>query len=96
MDNQNGISSSSYYSLSDECDQTLYSPGLSRKQIIQQSDVNDCVRELNLTKEKGEYLISRMKGLNVVPSSIKITDQRNRCDEFSYFFKWMENGFPPG
>lgn len=48
--------------------------------------MNDCLKRLSLTKGKSEHLISLMKGWNHLSPSIKITSQRNRGDEFSFFF----------
>ncbi len=45
-------------------------------QTIQQLDINDCIREFNLTREKGKYLISRVKGWNLLSPDIKFTYQR--------------------
>ena len=78
LNNETHNGPSEYETHSDETDESSHDDILPDNLIIQQSDINDCMRDLSLTKEKSEHLISVMKSWNVLPSSIKITSQRNR------------------
>ena len=49
-------------------------------------DLNDLIRDLKLSVTHGELLISRLKGWNLVDSSIHITTQRDRSSDFAKFF----------
>lgn len=56
-----------------------------------QHDINDLVRDLDLTKSKSEILISRLKQWNLVQESVKVTSQRRRHELFSAFFSFYES-----
>lgn len=51
-----------------------------------QSEIEDLIRDLELSKEKAELLISRLKERGAVEKDVKITSQRNRESELSNFF----------
>ena len=53
----------------------------------QQAELNDLVRDLNLSKENSELLTSRLKERNLVGSDVNITFYRNRHEEFLPFFE---------
>jgi hypothetical protein len=47
-----------------------------------QSEVNDLIMELQLTKEKSELLGSRLREKNMLASGVKFSWHRNREKEF--------------
>ena len=47
-----------------------------------QSELNDLIRELQLTKEKSELLGSRLREKNMLASGVKFSWYRNREKEF--------------
>ena len=51
-----------------------------------QKDMNDLIRDLNLTKSGGELLISRFKQWNLLDDSVQITTQRKRHQDYSSYF----------
>ena len=55
-----------------------------------QKDLNDLIRNLDLTKSKAELLTSRLKQWNLLDDSVQITEQRERHQSFSSFFT-MQN-----
>ncbi|KAK2578846.1 hypothetical protein KPH14_012201 [Odynerus spinipes] len=46
--------------------------------LINQAELNDLVRDLNLTKDKAELLVSRLQGWNLLSSDVKLSVFRNR------------------
>lgn len=59
--------------------------------FLSQEDLNDLVRDLNLSKKQGELLGSRLKDWNLLQSGTKVSFYRNRHAEFENFFS-MEDG----
>lgn len=56
------------------------------KSTWNQQELNDLVRDLGLSKESSELLVSRMKEKNNVDPTVRITFYRNRDTEFRQFF----------
>lgn len=55
--------------------------------LLDQAELNDLVRDLELTKEKAELLASRMLQWNLVKSETRVTVYRNRNADMLKFFK---------
>jgi len=51
-----------------------------------QSELNDLIRELQLTKEKSKLLCSRLRGKNMLASGVKFSWYRNREKEFRKYY----------
>ena len=51
-----------------------------------QNELNDLVRDLNLSKSSAELLASRLKEKSLLSHGIRITFYRNRHQEFLHFF----------
>jgi len=51
-----------------------------------QTDLNDLIRDLGLTKSNAELLISRLKEWDLVDETVQVTSQRKRHQHFSNFF----------
>jgi hypothetical protein len=51
-----------------------------------QSELNDLIRELQLTKEKSELLCSRLHEKNMLASGVKFSWYRNREKEFRKYY----------
>lgn len=56
-------------------------------QHFNQAELNDLLRDLNLSKEPSEVLVSRLKEKNLLESGTVVTYYRNRDAEFSPFFR---------
>jgi hypothetical protein len=54
--------------------------------LVNQTDLNDLVRDLGLTKEKAELLGSRLKQWNLLDRECKTSVYRKRHQDFSQFF----------
>lgn len=54
--------------------------------LVTQGELNDLVRDLNLSKKQAELLGSRMKGWNLLHNDTKICFFRNRQEEFQDFY----------
>ncbi|KAK2578077.1 hypothetical protein KPH14_001025 [Odynerus spinipes] len=54
--------------------------------LINQAELNDLIRDLNLTKDKAELLASRLQGWNLLSSDTKVSVFRNRNQGFEEFF----------
>jgi hypothetical protein len=52
-----------------------------------QSELNDLIRELQLTKEKRELLGSRLREKNMLESGVKFSWYRNREKEFRKYYE---------
>lgn len=59
--------------------------------FITQEDLNDLVRDLNLSKKQSEILGSRLKGWKLLDPNTKISMYRSRHDEFKLFFSHEGN-----
>ncbi|KAI6646865.1 hypothetical protein LOD99_9134 [Oopsacas minuta] len=55
--------------------------------IINQSKLNNLVRDLNLTKDQSELLGSRLKGWNLLDEETKVSFFRTRQSDFSVHFE---------
>ena len=64
---------------------------LSEPHLLSQRDLNDLVRDLNLSKNQSELLASRLKGWNLLQKDTKITLYRKRHCDFEQFFS-LEDG----
>ena len=51
-----------------------------------QKELNDLVRDLNLSKSSAELLASRLKDKNILSDGVRITFYRNRHQEYLSFF----------
>ena len=51
-----------------------------------QHDLNDLIRDLNLTKSGGELITSRLRQWNLLDEDVKVTVQRNRHRQFSNYY----------
>lgn len=54
--------------------------------FVTQSDLNDLVRDLNLSKENSELLASRLRDWNLLHKEVQITSYRNRSKDLLQFF----------
>ncbi|KAH9631060.1 hypothetical protein HF086_015045 [Spodoptera exigua] len=54
--------------------------------LITQGDLNDLVRDLNLSKKQSELLGSRLKEWNLLHHNTKVSYFRNRDQHFRMFF----------
>ena len=59
--------------------------------LFSQHDLNDLVRDLNLTKHQSELLASRLKERNLVTEEVKITKFRSRSDHLQDKFSFENN-----
>lgn len=59
--------------------------------LITQAQLNDLVRDLNLSKGKAELLGSRLQSWNLLEHSTKISHFRNRHKKFSAFYSMDDN-----
>ena len=57
-----------------------------RPHFITQGDLNDLVRDLNLSKKQSELLASRLKGWNLLHEKTKVCYYRSRQEEFEEFY----------
>ena len=55
--------------------------------LLDQTDLNDLIRDLKLNKEKSELLSSRLKEWNLLEPGTKVTHFRDRHSGFSVFYK---------
>ena len=69
----------------DYCDEKTNEP-----HFPNQSDINDLIRDLNLTKENGEILTSRLKQWNLLSCDVRVTQQRKRQHLFSTYFTLID------
>lgn len=59
--------------------------------LITQGDLNDLVRDLNLSKKQSEVLGSRLKGWNLLSKDTKVCFFRKRQEEFQDFYSKESN-----
>jgi len=75
-----------------DCDPTFAGASSSiEPQLLTQRDLNDIVRDLNLSKKQAEILGSRLKGWNLLCQDTKMCFCCGRHDEFKDFFS-QEDG----
>ncbi|UYV65551.1 hypothetical protein LAZ67_3004671 [Cordylochernes scorpioides] len=68
-------------------DDTNFETGaLSEPHLLTQGDLNDLVRDLDLSKKQSELLGSRLKGWNLLHKGTKVCFFRKRQDEFQDFY----------
>ena len=60
--------------------------------LISQTELNDLVRDPNLSKQESELLASRLQQWNLVHPDVRISTFRKRNDDLMKFFKY-ENEF---
>lgn len=58
-----------------------------KPKILSQAQLNDWVRDLELTKQKSELHASRMQQFNFVAPDVKVTYYRNRHQPFARHYK---------
>jgi hypothetical protein len=58
--------------------------------LITESDLNDLVRDLQLSKERSELLASRLKEWNLLDSSVKVCSFRDRNFKLASFYELKE------
>lgn len=58
---------------------------------LSQKDLNDLVRDLNLTKHQSEVLASRLKERFLVTAEVRISKFRNRSDDLIQYFSYENN-----
>ena len=59
--------------------------------LLNQTHLNDLVRDLKLSKDKSELLSSRLKGWNLLQPGTKVTYFRDRHTSLAVFFKEDKN-----
>ena len=59
--------------------------------LISQAELNDLVRDLDLTEEKSEMLGSRLKQWDLLQSDVNITIYRNHHSSLIHFFSKEDN-----
>ena len=74
---QHSLPTSEYYPESDDD---------TKPHLLSQSDLNDLVRDLQLTKEQSELLGSRLQQWNLLDGKTRISDFRNRSKKLSCFY----------
>jgi len=75
-----------------DCDPTFAGASSSNEpRLLTQEDLNDFVRDLNLSKKQAELLCSRLKGWNLLRQDTKVCFYRGRHEEFKDFFS-QEDG----
>ena len=78
-----GSTSSDEYEISDE----EFDSSCTVPQRFNQAELSDLLRDLNLSKESSEVLVSRLKEKNLLESGTLVTYYRNQDAEFSPFFR---------
>ena len=78
-----GSTSSDEYEISDE----EFDSSCTVPQRFNQAELSDLLRDLNLSKESSEVIVSRLKEKNVLESGTLVTYYRNQDAEFSPFFR---------
>ena len=63
----------------------------SEPHLLTQGDLNNIVRDLNLSKKQAELFVSRLKGWNLLYKDTKVCFYRGRHEEFKDFFS-QEDG----
>lgn len=70
-----------------ENDPLFEAPGCSTQpHLISRAELNDLIRDLNLSKSQSELLASRLKGWNLLQSDVNITFFRKRHIELTQYF----------
>lgn len=76
------------HSDSDELLISEYDPedSVLKPHLIEQGELNDLVRDLDLTKEKSEILASRLQQWNLLAPEVKVTEYRKRSKHLVTYF----------
>ena len=75
-----------------DCDPTFAGAYPSNEpHLLAQGDLNDIVRDLNLSKKQAERLASSLKGWNLLRQDTKVCFYRGRHEGFKDFFS-LEDG----
>jgi len=75
-----------------DCDPTFTGANSSNEpHLLTQGDLNDIVRDMNLSKKQAELLSSRLKGWNLLHEDTKVCYYRGRHEEFKDFYS-QEDG----
>ena len=75
-----------------DCDPTFAGACSSNEpHLLTQGDLNDIIRDLNLSKKQAELLGSRLKGWNLLCQDTKVCFYCGRHEEFKDFFS-QEDG----
>lgn len=75
--------------LSDESDEAvdpLYIPDTDHPHMLSQGDLNDLVRDLNLTKQMSELLASRLQQWKLLQNNVRVTATRERSAHLAQWF----------
>ncbi|XP_030765451.1 uncharacterized protein LOC115889553 [Sitophilus oryzae] len=77
----------------DQCTDPTFTPegGSDKPHLIVQSELNDLVRDLGLSKQQSELLGSRLKEWNLLANETKITTFRKRNAPFSAFYSMEDS-----
>lgn len=59
----------------------------SSPQTFSQDELNDLIRDMNLSKEKAELLASRLKQKNLLQKNVRVCHYRNRNRDLISYFK---------
>ena len=71
----------------DDLNDNDFVPKSSEPVLINQEELSDFIRDLNLSKESSEVLASQLNDQNLLQQGTKITFYRTRDDEFFRFFE---------
>ena len=75
-----------------DCDPTFSGASSSNEpHLLTQGDLNDIVRDLNMSKKQVEILGSRLRGWKLLHQDTKVCFYRGRHEEFKDFFS-QEDG----
>lgn len=77
-------------SYSDDGDDPLYIPDSTQPHMLSQGDLNDLVRDLNLTKEMSELLASRLQQWSLLERGVAVTAFRIRSANLAACFESFE------
>ena len=69
---------------SEECSSETESPPVPKP--LHQTELNDLIRDLGLSKKAAELLASRLQGKNLVDHTVKVSYYRKRDQLFVTFF----------
>ena len=88
--NSSETDSSTASTHSDSRDQA-YDTDDGKPHLIVQSELNDLIRDLNLSKDKAELLASRLKQWNLLSRDTSVTVYRKRSTNLAAFYNTNEN-----
>lgn len=76
---------------SDENQTMEHEPTRNLPQLFDQKELNDLIRDLNLSKNEAEILGSRLKEKNLLEKDVKISHYRNREKDLTPFFSSQDS-----